>query len=74
LFVHCGGPFMLSDCIDNMGSSDKIGQDNVDNYNIIGIDQVRYTMNISCVCLYIYLSLSTLYVLTFNNFQHHIII
>jgi len=38
LFVHCGGPGTLSNCIGIM--ADDIGQDNTDNYNIIGVDQV----------------------------------
>ena len=38
LFVHCGGPGALSQCVDVV---DKyIGQDILDSYNIIGIDQV----------------------------------
>jgi hypothetical protein len=71
LFVHCGGPSTVSDC--DMGSSDSIGPDNVDNYNIISIDQVRYIYYEYILCLFTFLSLP-LYVLTFNNFQHHIII
>jgi hypothetical protein len=43
IVVHCGGPGATSNCIDSgfMGGENDIGKDNVANYNIIGIDQVR---------------------------------
>jgi len=40
--VFLKGPYTTSSCI---GISSRIGQNNVDNYNIISIDQVRYNQN-----------------------------
>ena len=39
--VFFKGPSSTSECISQMGGIDIIGQNNVDNYNIISIDQVR---------------------------------
>lgn len=44
MVVHCGGPGSLSSCIDQMGGIDFLGQDNVDNYNRISIDQVIHDL------------------------------
>ena len=41
IVTHCGGPGSASDCGIGMGSAYSIGKENADNYNIIGIDQVR---------------------------------
>lgn len=40
LAVHCGGPGTLSNCL--MASDWVLGEDNLKNYNVITIDQVRY--------------------------------
>ena len=40
-FVHCGGPGSLSGCLHLMGTAEAIGFDNVADYNVISIDQVR---------------------------------
>jgi hypothetical protein len=39
IVTHCGGPSTTSGCGIGMGS--EIGKENADNYNTIGIDQVR---------------------------------
>jgi hypothetical protein len=39
LAVHCGGPGSLSSCVNSMGSAKVLGLDNVNDYNVIGIDQ-----------------------------------
>jgi len=41
-FIFFKGPLSTSNCIEN---SWIIGQNNVDNYNIISIDQVRHDQN-----------------------------
>ena len=33
------GPGSLSSCLDSRGNPEFIGQDNVDNYNVISLDQ-----------------------------------
>ena len=40
LFVHCGGPSTLSDCIYVMGNEQVLGEKNFEDYNVISIDQV----------------------------------
>jgi hypothetical protein len=41
IVMHCGGPGSASGCGIGKGSASVIGKENADNYNIIGIDQVR---------------------------------
>jgi len=43
VFVHCGGPSSLSDCLDLIPIS--IGEQNLNDYNFLSIDQVREMRN-----------------------------
>ena len=43
IFIHCGGPGTLSDCIEpwGLGSNLTFGNQNLNDYNILSIDQVN---------------------------------
>lgn len=38
IFVHCGGPGTMSSCITSYNK--KLGDENIDKYNLLSIDQV----------------------------------
>jgi hypothetical protein len=40
LFVHCGGPGSLSDCLDTYIRGGAVSAEHLDDYNLISIDQV----------------------------------
>lgn len=44
MFVHCGGPGSLSDCIDIMIGQGFFSQKMLDEYNILSIDQVSIVL------------------------------